>query len=159
MGLIEVDHEFNLMDVVYGFNKGVQLLQRLLPYHKNIVFIFLPDQWCKFMCSYGVLFRVIHVDQGVSSCTFSFQSHFGYSYIDPKLNSEGDPCQYWLKSGVLVSYSKLWVSIRPFGVVLSYSSDDPCRSVLCYVFLTPDSSLDFYRQLFLRSFPVDSVFW
>ena len=46
MGLIDVDHEFHLMDIVYGFNKGVQLLQRLLPYHKNIVFIFPPDQWC-----------------------------------------------------------------------------------------------------------------
>ena len=58
LGLIDVDHEFHsLMDVVYGFNKGVQLLQRLLPYHENIVFIFQPDQWCKFMCSYGVLFE------------------------------------------------------------------------------------------------------
>ena len=84
-------------------------------------------------------FPVFHVDQGVSSCTFSFQSHFGYSYIDPILKSEGGPCQYWLKSGVLVSYSKLWESIRPFGIVLSYSSGDPCRSVLCYIFLTPDS--------------------
>ena len=58
MGLIDVDHElYSLMDVVYGFNKGVELLQRLLPYHKNIVFIFPPDLWCKYMCSYGVLFE------------------------------------------------------------------------------------------------------
>ena len=158
MGLIDVDHEFHLMDVVYGFNKGVQLLQRLLPYHKNIVYISTRPVVQVYVFLWGS-FRVFHVGQGVSSCTFSFQSHFGYLYIDPILKSERGPCQYWLKSGVLVSYSKLWESIRPFGIVLSYSSGDPCRSVLCYVFLTPNSSLDFYRQLFLRSFPVDSVFW